>query len=60
MATVTVNAPFQVVHDETVYVPGQTADVPDDVAQTWITAGWVSETPEPEKRAAKTAPPKRR
>jgi hypothetical protein len=58
MTTVTVNTPYQVVHEGTVYGPGQTADVPDDLAQTWITAGWVSKA-DPEKRAAKAAPPKR-
>ena len=52
--TVTVNTPYQVMHDGTVYTPGETADVPDDVAEKWIDAGWVSE-----KRATKAAPPKR-
>jgi hypothetical protein len=55
MATVTVTAPYQVVHDAVVYVPGQTVDVPDDLAQTWITAGWVSQT-----KTTKAAPTKRR
>ena len=54
MTAVTVNTPYQVVHEETVYGPGQTADVPDDVAQTWITAGWVSEA-----KTTKAAPQKR-
>jgi hypothetical protein len=39
--------------------PGQTADVPEGVADKWVVAGWVSEAKEPEKRAAKAAPPKR-
>ena len=39
--------------------PGQTADVPQEIAQTWIDAGWVSETKQPEKRATKAAPAKR-
>ena len=50
-----VNTPYQVVHDETVYTPGQTVDVPQDVADKWIQAGWVSEA-----KATKTAPPKKR
>jgi hypothetical protein len=41
--------------DAVVYGPGQTADVPDELAQTWITAGWVSEA-----KATKAAPTKRR
>jgi hypothetical protein len=55
MTTVTVNTPYQVVHDETVYTPGQTVDVPPDVAHTWLVAGWVTEA-----KAAKAAAPKRR
>ena len=58
MTTVSVLAPYQVVHDATVYTPGQTADVPEDIAHKWIDAGWVSEA-KPEKRATKAAPPKR-
>jgi hypothetical protein len=55
MTAVTVNAPYQVVQDGTVYGPGQTADVPADVADKWIEAGWVSEA-----KATKAAPAKRR
>jgi hypothetical protein len=56
MTTVTVNAPYQVVLDGTVYGPGQTVqDVPPEVAQTWIEAGWVSEA-----KATKAAPTKRK
>jgi hypothetical protein len=55
MATVSVNTPYQVVHEEIIYTPGQTVDVPQDVADTWIQAGWVSEA-----KATKAAPPKRR
>ena len=55
MTTVSVNTPFQVVHDATVYGPGQTVDVPPDVADKWIEAGWVSEA-----KATKAAPSKRR
>jgi hypothetical protein len=54
MTTVSVNTPYQVVHDRTVYGPGQTADVPADVADKWITAGWVSEA-----KTTKAAPQKR-
>jgi hypothetical protein len=37
-------APFQVVHDGTVYGPGKTADLPEDVTtQQWIALGWVVE-----------------
>ena len=50
MTTVSVNTPYQVVHDGVVYGPGQTADVPPQVTQTWIDAGWVSETTQPETR----------
>jgi hypothetical protein len=59
MTTVSVNTPFQVVHEETIYTPGQTVDVPQDVADKWIEAGWVSQATQPEKRATKAAPPKR-
>lgn len=41
MASVTVVPPFQVQHDGEVYTPGQTAEVPDAVAQQWLTHGWV-------------------
>ncbi|HYQ36764.1 MAG TPA: hypothetical protein VER10_12960 [Mycobacterium sp.] len=54
MTAVTVNAPYQVVHEGTVYGPGQTADVPAEVADKWLEAGWVSET------KATKAPTKRR
>ena len=54
ITTVSVDTLYQVVHDATVYGPGQTADVPQDVAQTWIDAGWVSEP-----KVTKAAPPKR-
>jgi len=47
-----------VVHEASVYGPGQTADVPEAIAQKWIDAGWVSEAKEPEKRATKAAPRK--
>jgi hypothetical protein len=59
MTAVTVNPPYQVVHQETVYGPGQTADVPPEVADKWLAAGWVS-VAQPEKPATKAAPTKRR
>jgi hypothetical protein len=65
MTTVSVNAPYQVVHETTVYGPGQTADVPEAIAQKWIDAGWVSEAKaesssgKSDKRATKAAPAKR-
>jgi hypothetical protein len=59
MTAVSVNTPYQVVHEGTVYGPGQRADVPEEIAHKWIEAGWVSEAKEPEKRATKAAPPKR-
>jgi hypothetical protein len=59
MTAVCVNTPYQVVHDGTVYGPGQRADAPQVIADKWIDAGWVSIAKEPEKRATKAAPPKR-
>jgi hypothetical protein len=61
MTAVSVNAPFQVVHEGVVYAPGDTADVPDDLATTWLAAGWVTKAKAaPEKRvASKPAPNKR-
>ncbi len=32
---------FQVSHEGTVYRPGDTADVPDEVAKQWLDSGWV-------------------
>jgi hypothetical protein len=54
MTVVSVTAPFQVVHEETVYTPGQTVDVPQEVADKWIEAGWVSEA-----KTTKAAPAKK-
>lgn len=45
MKTVTVCAPYQVALDDTVYGPDETAMVPDDVAERWLTAGWVELAP---------------
>jgi hypothetical protein len=36
MTAVSANTPYQVVHEETVYTPGQTVDVPQDIADKWI------------------------
>jgi hypothetical protein len=38
--TVVVIPPFQCVHRGTVYGPGDTAEVPDEVAREWIAHGW--------------------
>jgi hypothetical protein len=40
---VTVQHPFQVVHEGVRFGPGETADVPEHVAAPWITNGWVSD-----------------
>jgi hypothetical protein len=58
VTAVSVNTPYQVVHEGVVYGPGQTADVPEEIARKWLEAGWVSEATQPEKRATKAAPPK--
>ena len=42
---------FRLVHSGQVYGPGDTAEVPDQVAKEWVAAGWATE--------AKTAPKKR-
>ncbi len=39
MSAVTVVAPFQAVHEGKKFLPGETAEVPDDVAQSWIALG---------------------
>jgi hypothetical protein len=49
---VKISAPVQVVHEGARYTIGQTADVPDQVAQDWIRQGWVTE--------AKAAAPRKR
>ena len=40
---VTVAQGVQCVNDGTVYLGGETADVPPHVAQFWIRSGWASE-----------------
>lgn len=42
---VKVSPPFQVNHDGKTYGPGETVAVPDELAERWITAGWVEEAP---------------
>jgi hypothetical protein len=37
---VVVNPPYQVVHHSIVFGPGETAQVPEDVAAHWKTCGW--------------------
>jgi hypothetical protein len=37
---VTVTQGVRVVHDGTLYQDGQSADVPKDVADQWVTNGW--------------------
>jgi hypothetical protein len=37
---VKVKAPFRVVHDATVYIGGDTAQVPPEVADAWIAKHW--------------------
>jgi hypothetical protein len=32
---------FRVVHDGIAYLPGETADVPDEVAREWAASGWI-------------------
>jgi hypothetical protein len=34
--------PFQVVHQGTVFRPGETAEVPEPVARYWLRNGWVN------------------
>jgi hypothetical protein len=35
--------PFRVVHDATAYSDGQTAEVPEAVAEQWLLNHWVTE-----------------
>jgi hypothetical protein len=37
---VVVTPPYQAVHHGIVFGPGETAEVPEDVAAFWITCGW--------------------
>ncbi len=45
MTSVVVAHLYRVVHDGVAYPPGAIATVPDDVAQRWLTAGWVELAP---------------
>jgi hypothetical protein len=48
---VTVAEPFQVVHDGIAYGPGETVEVPDEVAGGWIARGWAKKTSSAKPRA---------
>jgi hypothetical protein len=41
LVLVVVTPPYQVAHHGIVFRPGETAQVPEDVAAHWITCGWV-------------------
>jgi hypothetical protein len=45
MTSVVVAHLYRVVHDGVAHPPGAIATVPDDVAQRWLTAGWVELAP---------------
>jgi hypothetical protein len=49
---VKVTAPVQLIHAGAKYTIGDTADVPDHIAQDWIHQGWATES--------KPAPPRKR
>jgi hypothetical protein len=49
MKTVVVAEPYQVALDGVVHGPGETVDVPDEVAERWHANGWI------EKPKAKAA-----
>ena len=40
---VTVTQGIRVVHDRVLYQDGQSADVPNEVAEEWVKNGWASE-----------------
>jgi Phage capsid family len=44
--------PFQASHEGTIYRPGDTADVPDQVAAHWRSSGWVEEVGVPKRKPA--------
>jgi hypothetical protein len=52
MKRVRVIPPQQVSLDGTVFGPGETVEVPDDVAASWVNAGWA------EAATSKSAPRK--
>jgi hypothetical protein len=41
ISRVSVNAPFQVVHEGIIYKPNEVAEVPEHVAAQWVLSGWV-------------------
>ncbi|BBZ74157.1 hypothetical protein [Mycobacterium paraseoulense] len=49
MAKVEVRQEFQCVHEGEVFDSGDTADVPEAVAQRWLTEGWASEVAQQER-----------
>ncbi len=58
---VRVVAPYQVCDAGVVYGPGVLVDVPDDLAQRWIAAGWVELVPpKPSATPAAATPARKR
>ena len=43
---------YQVAHDGKIYRPGDTADVPDEVAEEWQASGWVLEAAPPRRKGS--------
>jgi hypothetical protein len=41
---VKVRAPFQVVYETVVYLPGAVVEVPESLSQEWLTNSWVEST----------------
>jgi hypothetical protein len=48
-ATVKVVAPYRVLHEAKPYVGGDVVEVPKDIADTWIKAGWAQPVSQKEK-----------
>jgi hypothetical protein len=48
---ITVAEGIQVVHEGHRYADGDTAEVPDYLAEKWVRSGWASEITEPEPKA---------
>jgi hypothetical protein len=61
MTKVAVITPFQVNHEDQVYGPGETAEIPAAVAAEWIECGWAQRTiePTPAVKAPRKAPAKK-
>ena len=55
MTAVVVLPPFVVFHDGNRHEPGETVEVPDEVARDWCTSGWAEKPPAkaPTKRTAR-------